>query len=82
MRMVHPVYHVSMLEPHFPSAIPNREIELPPPVEIEGEVEYEIAEILDTKSDRRRRCKLLYLVRWSGYEGTDEETLWLIAHEL
>jgi len=82
MRMVHPVYHVSMLEPHFPSSIPNRTVDPPPPVEIEGEVEYEIAEILDTKLDRRRRCKLLYLVRWTGYEGTDEETSWITADEL
>ena len=82
MRKVHPVYHVSMLEPHTPSSIPNRTVEPPPPVEIDGEIEYEIAEILDTKLDRRRRCKLLYLVRWSGYEGTDEETSWLPADEL
>ncbi|KIL54336.1 hypothetical protein M378DRAFT_92762, partial [Amanita muscaria Koide BX008] len=27
-------------------------------------------------------CKLLYLVRWSGYEGTDEETSWVLATEL
>jgi len=82
MRMVHPVYHVSMLEPHTPSNIPNRTADPPPPVEIEGEIEYEIAEILDTKVDRRRRCRLLYLVRWTGYEGTDEETSWLPADEL
>ena len=82
MRTVHPVYHVSMLEPHQPSSIPNRTVEPPPPVEIEGEVEYEIAEILDTKVDRRRRCRLLYLVRWTGYEGTDDETSWLPADEL
>jgi hypothetical protein len=82
MRKVHPVYHVSMLEPHTPSVIPNRTVEPPPPVEIDGEIEYEIAEILDTKLDRRRRRPLLYLVRWSGYEGTDEETSWLPADEL
>ena len=25
---------------------------------------------------------LLYLVRWAGYEGTDEETSWVLATEL
>ena len=80
--MVHPVYYVSMLEPHFSSSIPNRTDDPPPLVEIEGEVEYEIAEILDTKLDRRRCCKLLYLVRWTGYEGTDEETSWITADKL
>jgi hypothetical protein len=54
----------------------------PPPVEVEGELEYEISEILDTKIDNRRRCKLLYYVRWASYEGTDEETSWLPTTEL
>jgi hypothetical protein len=72
-----------MLETAPHSAIPNRTRDPPPLVEIEGEVEYEIAEILDTKLDRRRRCKLLYLVRWrTGYEGTDEETSWITTDEL
>jgi len=82
MRAVHPVYHVSMLNTAPSSNILNRTEDPPPPAEIEGEVEYEIAEILDTKLDRRRCCKLLYLVRWTGYEGTDEETSWLTADEL
>ena len=83
MKAVHPVFHVSQLEPAIPNTIPNRVQPLPPPVKIEGEPEYEIAEILDSKVDRRRcNCKLLYLVRWLGYEGTDEETSWLLATEL
>lgn len=83
MKAVHPVYHISMLEPHQPSSIPGRSSSPPPPIEVEGEIEYEIAEILDSKLDRRRRqCQLLYLVRWTGYEGTDEESSWLLATEL
>jgi Integrase zinc binding domain len=82
MRAVHPVFHVSMLEPAPPNTIPNRVQSPPPPVEIDGEPEFEISEILDSKLDNRRRCKLLYLVRWAGYEGTDEETSWVLATEL
>jgi len=83
MRAVHPVFHVSQLEPAIPNTIPDRIQPPPPPVEVDGEPEFEISEILDSKVDRRRRsCKLLYLVRWSGYEGTDEETSWLLATEL
>lgn len=83
MKAVHPVFHVSQLEPAIPNNIPNRVQPPPPPIEIDGEPEYEIAEILDSKVDRRRKsCKLLYKVRWLGYEGTDEETSWLIATEL
>jgi transposase InsO family protein len=83
MRAVHPVFHVSMLEPSTPNTIPNRIQPPPPSVMVDGEPEYEISEILDSKLDNRRRlCKLLYLVKWSGYEGTDEETSWLLATEL
>ncbi|CAA7265736.1 unnamed protein product [Cyclocybe aegerita] len=82
MRLVHPVFHVSMLEPFKPSTIPSRAVEPPAPVEIEGELEYEVAEIVDSKIDRRRKCKLLYYVRWYGYENTDEEFSWQPADEL
>ena len=83
MRSVHPVFHVSQLEPATPNIIPNRIQPPPPPVTVDGEPEYEISEILDTKIDRRRRtCQLLYLVRWAGYQGTDEETSWILATEL
>ena len=83
MRAVHPVFHVSMLEPATPNSIPNRIQSPPPPVEIDGEPEYEISEILDSKVDKHRRhCNILYLVHWAGYEGTDEETSWVLASEL
>ena len=83
MHAVHPVFHVSQLEPAHANTIPNRQEVPPPPVVIDGELEYEVAEILDSKLDNRRQtCKLLYLVKWSGYEGTDEETSWLLASEL
>ena len=83
MRAVHPIFHVSQLEPAFENNIPNRTQPPPPPVEVNGKLEFEISEILDSKVDcRRRACRLLYLVRWSGYEGTDEETSWLLATEL
>jgi hypothetical protein len=83
MWAVHPVFHMSMLEPATPNTIPSRIQPPPPPVVIDREPEFEIAEILDSKIDNRRRaCKLLYLVCWSGYEGTDEETSWVLAMEL
>ena len=72
-----------MLEPATPNTIPNRIQPPPPPIKIDREPEFEISEILDSKIDNRRHaCKLLYLVRWAGYEGTDEETSWILASEL
>ncbi len=66
LQSVHPVFHISMLEPHTPSSIPNCTEQPPVPVKVDSELEYEIAEILDTKINKHRRCKLLYLVKWLG----------------
>ena len=83
MRAVHPIFHVSQLKPAFANNIPNWTQPPPLPVEVDGEPEFEISEILNSKVDcQRRACQLLYLVRWSSYEGTDEETSWLLATEL
>ena len=83
MRAVHPVFHVLQLEPATPNVIPNRIQPPPPPIEVNGEPEYEITEILNSKLDRHRcQCPLLYLVRWAGYEGMDEEMSLLVATEL
>ena len=83
MHAVHPIFHVSQLELAIPNTIPDRIQPPPPPVKVDGEPEFEISETLDSKVDRRHRtCKLLYLVHWSGYEGTDEETSWLLTTEL
>ena len=83
LRAVHPVFHVSMLEPATLSMIPNRVQPPPSPVFIDGEPEFEITEILNSKVDQHRHnCKLLYLVCWTGYAGTDEETSWILATEL
>src|SRR3984885_2182480 len=70
---IHPVFHISQLEPETPNQIPTCEQPMPPRIIIDDELEYEIAEILDSKINNRRRCELLYFVRWTGYEGTDEE---------
>ena len=83
MCTVHLVFHMSQLEQSIPNTIPNQTQPPPPPVEVDSELEFKISEILNSKINHQcKMCKLLYLVRWSGYEGTDEETLWLLATEL
>ncbi|HEV7736493.1 MAG TPA: reverse transcriptase domain-containing protein [Chlamydiales bacterium] len=82
MRAIHPVFHVSMLEPSIPNTIPGRTISPPPPVEIDGSLEYEVEEILDSKIDRRRRIQLQYFVQWAGYQGRPDEFSWLDASDL
>jgi len=52
MRSIHPVFHVSQLEPATLNTIPNHIQPPPPPVEVNGEPEYEISKILDSKLDQ------------------------------
>jgi len=73
MKAIHPVFHVSLLEPASTSKIRNRISNPPLPVEINDEQEYEVSRILDS---RRVRSKVRYLVGWTGYEHTDEATSW------
>ena len=83
MQSIHPVFHASMLEPTSPNTIPNRVQPPPALVVIDGGPEFEILDVLDSKIDKQRKaCKLLYLVHWTGYEGTDEETSWILTSEL
>jgi len=50
---------------------------------VDNEPEFKIAKVLDSKLDNWRvQCKLLYLVHWTGYEGTDEEISWIITIKL
>ena len=82
MHGIHPIFCVSMLEPSAPNEFPNWTETLPPPVIIDGEMEFEISEILDSKINKCHKCRLQYLVKWFGYEGTDEETSWIPMSEL
>ena len=71
-----------MLESSAPNTFSGCEPTPDPPVILDGEPEYEIAEILNSKVNRHCKCKLQYLIHWAGYEGTNEETSWLLASEL
>jgi len=49
---IHPVFHTSMLEPITSNSIPNHTQDPPPPIEIEGKVEYIVEAILDSVMTR------------------------------
>ena len=75
---IHPVFHASLLDPYQANRIDGRKQLVPEPPEIvEGEAEYEVEEILDSKIVRK---KLLYYVDWKGY-GPEERT-WEPAENL
>jgi len=72
-----------MLEPATPNLIPDCVQPPPLPITFNDKLEFEISKILNSKIDNHRcACKLLYLVCWTGYEGTDEEKSWILASEL
>jgi hypothetical protein len=65
MRKLHPVFHASLLRPYRDS---GRVQPPPPPIEIEGDLEYEVEQVLDhrlRKYGKRERAE--YLIKWKGY---------------
>ncbi|MBW0548784.1 hypothetical protein O181_088499 [Austropuccinia psidii MF-1] len=53
-KSIHPVFHISLLEPVKTSTIPNRNQEPPPPIIIKEEEESEVSQILDSKLKRQK----------------------------
>ena len=74
---IHPVFHVSLLEPAFADPDPNRKRPPPPPLLIDAEFEYVVEGILDS---RYFRNKLQYLVKWQGF--SQQESTWEAATNL
>ena len=68
-RDIHPVFHVSLLEPWH--SRPGEEDPRPDPILIQGENEWIVESIL---AMRKRHKKTQYLVKWQGYPDT--ETSW------
>ncbi|PIL22587.1 hypothetical protein GSI_15276 [Ganoderma sinense ZZ0214-1] len=63
---LHPVFHVSLLLPHKESQLPGRHPPEPASIEVEGEEEYEVEEVLESRRYGRWK-KLQYLVHWMGW---------------
>jgi hypothetical protein len=75
---IHPVFNESYLSPFKKSQYRNQQKPpAPPPIEVEGEQEYNVEEIRDS---RKRRGKVQYLVHWEGYPR--EEDTWEPAENL
>jgi len=63
-----------MLKPATPNTFLQHSEPLPAPVIIDGEPEYKISKIVNSKIDHQRACKLLYKVIWLEYEDTDNNS--------
>ncbi|MBW0491759.1 hypothetical protein O181_031474 [Austropuccinia psidii MF-1] len=79
-KLVHPVFHVSLLELVKQSSIPNcNHFPPPPPGLVEEKEEWEVAQVLDSKL---KRGKLWYLVKWKAFSKDPERTTWELAFNL
>jgi len=73
---IYPVFHVSQIKPAPLSNIPNWVNPPPLPLEIDTNLEFKVAQILDSKLNRCKKRPWLYLIQWSGYKGTLDKYLW------
>ena len=72
----HPTFHVQLLEPYRVSREESRRKRPPTPEPIDGEVNYVVREIVESRRDNRKKGKTVeYFVLLEGYpneEGTQE----------
>jgi hypothetical protein len=81
MSKIHPVFHVSMLEPAIPDPIPERVPEPPPPIIIDEEEETDIKQIVDSHLDLRYANPLYYTVEFLGYETAPSDIRYMVFND-
>ncbi|CAJ0943504.1 unnamed protein product [Ranitomeya imitator] len=72
---IHNVFHRSLLRRYVAPVVPS--VDPPAPVLVEGELEYVVEKILDSRISRQ---KLQYLVKWKGYG--QEDNSWVFASDV
>lgn len=75
---VHPVFHVDLIRPAATDPLPSQIVDdsQPPPLVVDGELEYQVEEILDHRVKRvGRGARTEVLVKWTGYAETTWEPL-------
>ena len=76
---IHNVFHVDLLMPYKETEAYGTPYTRPPPDLVEGEEEYEIESIRDSRTFGRSK-KLQYLVHWKGYPSSDDS--WVDSKDL
>ena len=78
---IHPVFHISQLKPKDPNTFEDCDQPPPPPLIIDGDLQYLIERIIDSKYNHTRcKCQLLYHVKWTGYLISNNATNWILAN--
>jgi hypothetical protein len=69
-----PVFHIDLLTPYRETITHGPNYQRPVPELVDGEEEYSVEKILDSRKFGRRR-RLQYLVKWEGYP--DSDNMWV-----
>src|SRR5260221_363874 len=65
---IHNVFHINLLIPYSETEAYGESFSQPPPELIDGNEEYEVEEII---TDRTKRRKKQFLVKWKGYPASE-----------
>jgi hypothetical protein len=71
---IHPVFHIDLLTPYCETITHGPNYQRPLLDLVDGEEEYSVEKILDSRKFGRRWC-LQYLVKWEGYP--DSDNMWV-----
>ena len=74
---IHDVFHVDLLTPYHETNEHGANYTQPPPELIDGEEEYQVEEIINERTHRRKKQ---YLVKWLGFPVS--ENSWVDAKDL
>jgi len=78
LRQLHPVFNMVKLSAALDDPIPGRKPQAPPPpIVIDGELEWEVEEVLDSRWHRRR---FQFLIKWKGFSR--EHNFWEAASDV
>ena len=70
LRQLHPVFNVVKLSTTLDNPIPGREPQaLLPPIVVDGEPEWEVEEVLNSRWYRRR---FQFLIKWKGFSRVSQ----------
>ena len=74
-KLIHPVFHESLLTPYQKPLFSNQKKKPPQPPEVIGnELRYEVESILDSRKRKKGRShQIEFLVKWKGY-GSEENS--------
>ena len=76
---IHPVFHVDLLMQYRETDEHGPNYERPPPEIIEGEPEWEVEKIINSRLHGRNK-KLQFLVRWKGFPPSEDS--WVSKSDL